>query len=187
VRAGLIGEAEKALERTLGPVEERVSDLVKELGSTRRSASAKGRDAADGPAEELRKLALRQVELSTRLEDLHSSLLAWFGDAEEQRRSRDEGLAAATDDLVPGAAPAEAAASRSKNRKAPQSKAKAKPKAAAAAKKTPARSARATPTPARSASARSTPVKPARRAAAQAEPSAPAKPKRTRRRNYIPV
>jgi ABC-type transporter Mla subunit MlaD len=99
VRAGLTREAEKALERTVGPVEENLERLVASL-ETVTEGFEDGRIADD-----VRKVSLRQVELTSRLEEMQEAVFARLEEIAEDARRRDEILAGAIDRAASGLAP----------------------------------------------------------------------------------
>jgi tetrahydromethanopterin S-methyltransferase subunit G len=90
-RAGLAQQAQKALEQVLGPVG---GDLERFAEVLRGAA-----EAAEGGhlADEVRRIALHQVELTSRLEALQETIASSLDSAEESQRSRDEAMAKALD------------------------------------------------------------------------------------------
>lgn len=90
-RAGIAQQSQKALEEVLGPVG---GDLERFAEVLRGAA-----EAADGGhlADEVRRVALHQVELTSRLEALQDAIASSLDGVEEQQRRRDEAFAKALD------------------------------------------------------------------------------------------
>lgn len=97
VRAGLLREAEKALEQAFGPVDARLRDVARELTAAREGLSEAGARDDDRVAH----LARAQEDLLARMDDV----VAYVADAEDDRLRRERSLAEAIDRLAKGQAP----------------------------------------------------------------------------------
>lgn len=115
-RAGLAREAEKALGGVVAPVEERLAQLLEELQDVE---APKGRGGSQ-VREDVRRLALGQVELSSRLEDLVAYIEGVETDRSERERELIAAVAAGGPERGPAHEPAPAAepAPRAKRREA---------------------------------------------------------------------